>query len=117
MSRIKPKFTFASKRGSAVKFDLETQIKRFLQAKKIEKRSLRTIGTYSQSLEQFRKWYESKPDAELTTETMREFIQYLTYDKTRWDDHPTSPDGGVGLSPRSVNNMLRNMKVFFNYLM
>ncbi|MEV5028486.1 tyrosine-type recombinase/integrase [Paenibacillus sp. LPE1-1-1.1] len=117
MIRNNPKFTFASKRGRSVKFDLETQIERYLQIKRTEKRSPKTVDTYAQTLAQFRKWYEARTDAELNSDVMREFIHFLTYEKVSWDDHPTSPKGKVGLSPRTVNNIIRNMKVFFNYLM
>lgn len=117
MSRINPKFTFVSKRSRTVKFDLDTQIERFLQSKRLEKRSARTVSAYEQVLSQFRKWYALRPDAELSTELMREYISYLTFEKTRWDDHPTSPNGKVGLSARTVNNVLRNLKIFFNYLL
>ncbi|OME86942.1 integrase [Paenibacillus sp. FSL A5-0031] len=117
MIRNNPKYTFASKRGRNVKFDFKTQIERYLQVKRVEKRSPKTIATYAQSLKQFREWFESRNDSELNSDTMREFIHYLTYEKVSWDDHPTSPNGKVGLSPRSVNNTIRNIKVFFNYLM
>lgn len=116
MSRINPKYTFASRRGRTVKFDLETQIERFLQAKRIEKRSPETIETYAQSLGQFFKWYSARSESDISTDIVREFVHYLAYEKTRWDDHPTSPNGRVGLSPRSVNNLVRVLKVFFNYL-
>ncbi|WP_141500982.1 tyrosine-type recombinase/integrase [Paenibacillus luteus] len=117
MTRNNPKYTFASKRGRSVKFDLATQIERYLHVKRIEKRSPKTIATYAQSLKQFREWFESQADTELSSDVMRDFVHYLTYVKVSWDDHPTSPNGKVGLSPRSVNNTIRNIKVFFNYLM
>ncbi|WP_139994543.1 tyrosine-type recombinase/integrase [Paenibacillus paridis] len=117
MTRNNPKYTFASKRGRSVKFDLETQIERFLQAKRIEKRSPKTIITYAQTLNQFREWFETQNDREMNSELMRDYVHYLTFEKVSWDDHPTSPSGKVGLSPRTVNNSIRNIKVFFNYLM
>ncbi|MFD1955820.1 tyrosine-type recombinase/integrase [Paenibacillus thailandensis] len=116
MSRTNPKFAFVSKRPSNVKFDLGTQIERFLQSKRTEKRSLKTVSAYEQVLLQFRKWFEQREEDVITTELFREYIHYLTYKKTRWDDHPTSPEAGVGLSARTVNNVIRNMKIFFNFL-
>lgn len=91
MIRNNLKYTFASKRGHNVKFDLETQIDCYLQAKRIEKRSPKTITSYAQSLKQFRQWFESRTDLELNSGTMREFIHYLTYEKLTWDNHPSSP--------------------------
>ncbi|WP_438351371.1 tyrosine-type recombinase/integrase [Paenibacillus sp. FA6] len=116
MLRNNPKFGFISKRSQSVNFDWETQVERFLQRKRIEKRSPRTVSAYEQVLSQFRKWYNTQEDTELNTDTFRSYIHYLTFEKTRWDDHPTSPHGEVGLSPRTVNNAIRNMKIFFNHL-
>ncbi|MFC5650904.1 tyrosine-type recombinase/integrase [Paenibacillus solisilvae] len=116
MSKVNPKFTFVSKRKRNISIDLEAQIERFLQSKRLEKRSPRTVGAYEQVLSQFRKWYALRPDSELSAELMREYIEYLTFEKTRWDDHPTSPNGKVGLSARTVNNVTRNLKIFFKYL-
>jgi integrase/recombinase XerD len=33
----------------------------------------------------------------------------------KWDDHPTNPNGTVGLSPRTINNTIRNLKSLFNW--
>jgi integrase/recombinase XerD len=115
-NRSNPKFIFVSKQDKPVKIDLNKTISEFLYTKRIEKRSPQTIEIYEQTLNQFRKWYEAKSAGALTAEILREYIHYLTFDKTRWDDHPTSPNGQLGLSARSVNNVIRNMKVFFNQL-
>ncbi|MCT2195213.1 tyrosine-type recombinase/integrase [Paenibacillus sp. p3-SID1389] len=116
MARITPKYGFVSKRDKPVKFNLTTQIDRFISAKKAARRSNATITAYSQVLDQFRKWYEDCGRTEITTELLREYIEYLTFKKTQWDDHPTSPNGEVGLSPRTINNVIRIMRIFFNYL-
>jgi integrase/recombinase XerD len=111
------KFIFTDRRNKTGKFDLDAQIERFLHAKKLEKRSARTIRTYAQSLGQFRKWYFSIEDRPgINSTIVGEFIEYLTFEKIRWDDHPTNTSDIVGLSARSVNNLLRNLRVFFNYL-
>lgn len=116
MPRKDPKFTFVSKGGKPVKLALEKSITQFIDAKRIAKRSPKTIGAYKQSLEQFRKWYEAAGHSTITTEILREYIEYLTFSKEKWDDHPTSPTGDVGLSPRTVNNVIRYLRIFFNYL-
>ncbi|MGG4142948.1 tyrosine-type recombinase/integrase [Paenibacillus algorifonticola] len=116
MNRSNPKFTFISRKEQSVKIDLDTQIGRFLQAKSLVKRSKKTIHTYAQSLSQFRTWYEAQVDAVIDSETLKTFIHYLTFVKVRWDDHPTNSSAVVGLSARSVNNIIRVLKIFFNYL-
>lgn len=102
ISRSNPKFTLMSKQDRPIKFDLNKAINDFLYAKRIEKRSPRTVEAYEQTLNQFRKWHESNARVEITTEVIREYIHYLTYEKIRWDDHPTSPKGEVGLSARAA---------------
>ncbi|MFD2332250.1 tyrosine-type recombinase/integrase [Cohnella sp. GCM10020058] len=116
MKRSEPKFGFVSRRSPAVKFDMETQLQRFLDAKRLAKRSNETIDAYSQALGQFRKWHAEKGAPPIDSEFIRDYIRFLSFEKTRWDDHPTSPSAGVGLSARTVNNVIRNMKIFFNYL-
>lgn len=116
MPQKQPKFTFVSKANKPIKIDLEKNIARFLDSKRINKRSPKTISAYSQVLNQFRKWHENKGKKEITTELLQGYINYLTNDKVKWDDHPTSPNGETGLTPRAVNNVIRNMRIFFNYL-
>lgn len=116
MAKITPKFGFISKKDKPVKLDLTTQIDRFLNVKRTERRSPRTVAAYAQTLDHFRKWYEDSGRTEITTELLREYIEYLSFKKERWDDHPTSPKGDIGLSARTVNNVIRNMRIFFNYL-
>jgi len=110
------KFTFVSKRDKPLVFDFERVQAEYLHNKKIEKRSKKTLATYKQTLDQFYKWYVKMEKAAITVEVIREYIHYLTFEKTRWDDHPTSPNGVVGLSARAVNNIIRNLKAFFNQL-
>lgn len=115
-TRSNPKFIFVSKQDKPIKLDFERAFTDYIYTKRIEKRSAKTIETYEQTLNQFRKWYEDSGHKSMTTEILREYIHYLTFDKTRWDDHPTSPNGQLGLSARSVNNIIRNLKVFYNHL-
>ncbi|OME21604.1 tyrosine-type recombinase/integrase [Paenibacillus sp. FSL E2-0274] len=115
MVRKDPKFTFVSRGGKGVKLSLPKHITQFLDSKRLENRSPKTILAYKQVLDQFRKWYDATEYNDFTTEILREYIEYLTFSKTKWDDHPTSPSGSVGLSPRTVNNVIRILRIFFNY--
>ncbi|MNW48902.1 Tyrosine recombinase XerD [compost metagenome] len=116
MPQKNPKYTFVNKGGKPLKISLEKHIPLFLESKRIERRSPKTISAYKQVLDQFAKWYEDGGHKEITTEVLRNYIAYLSFEKTQWDDHPTSPNGGKGLSARTINNVIRNMRIFFNYL-
>ncbi|KJK28416.1 tyrosine-type recombinase/integrase [Paenibacillus polymyxa] len=116
MTAKTPKFSFVTKRTPSVSIPLEKHIAEYLETKRIAKRSPKTILAYAQSLDQFRKWHDEHGKPDITTDLLREYIAYLSFEKVRWDDHPTSPNGEIGLSPRTVNNIIRNMRVFFNYL-
>lgn len=115
-NRNDPKFTFISKRESEIQINVREETEKFLYTKRIEKRATKTVEAYRQVLDQFSKWYENSEHSGITTEVMRDYIHYLSYEKERWDDHPTSPKGVKGLSPRTVNNVTRNLKIFFNHL-
>lgn len=97
-------------------FKGRTEIANSLYAKRIEKRSPKTISAYEQALCQFAKWYRANGYEGITPDLTRKYVHYLTFEKPRWDDHRTSPNGVVGLSPRTVNNVIRNMKLFFTHL-
>ncbi|WP_232696196.1 tyrosine-type recombinase/integrase [Brevibacillus daliensis] len=110
------KFNFISRVEPAREIDLDKQIRDYLAIKKSERRSPRTIEAYAQCLSQFVKWATEREFNVFTPDIMREYISYLTYEKEKWDDHPTNPTGQKGLSTRTVNNNIRNLRVFFNHL-
>lgn len=116
-TETQPKFKFMSKKDKSIKINLNHMILEFLYVKRVERRSPRTISAYEGSLEQFAKWYELSGADGITRDLIRSYIEYLTYEKKRWDDHPTSPTKGAGLSPRTVNNNIRNLRIFFNHLL
>lgn len=116
MAQKTPKFTFVSKEGKPLKLALGDRIAQFLDSKRRERRAVKTVSAYAQVLNQFEKWYNEREYDEINTEILREYIEYLSFGKVRWDDHPTSPNGAKGLSPRTINNVIRNMRIFFNYL-
>ena len=110
------KFTVKRRRGKVkTGADLEQLLEKFLDSRRLAKRSEKTLKTYRQSLGKFIEWL-MKEERGLDPESVSDYIRYLSFEKERWDDHPTSPRGQVGLSPRTVNNTLRNIKVFTNYL-
>ncbi|MCZ0847841.1 tyrosine-type recombinase/integrase, partial [Brevibacillus laterosporus] len=110
------KFNFISRTEPAREIDLDKQVRDYLAIKKTERRSPKTIEIYSQCLAQFKKWATERGHSTFTPDIMREYISYLTYEKAKWDDHPTNPTGPKGLTARTVNNNIRNLRVFFNHL-
>jgi integrase/recombinase XerD len=88
----------------------------FIATKRLQKRSERTIKTYTQTYQAFSRWITEKGYDYVDGNIAKEYIEYLSFEKHRWDDHPTSPNGERGLSSRAVNNTLRNLKVIFNFL-
>lgn len=110
------KYEFMSRNKPARSLDIDDAIEKFLEAKKRERRSVRTIKTYREELARFRKWFVSNSADKFDKETLESYISYLTFDKRRWDDHPTNPTNGAGLSSRTINNTIRILRVFSNYL-
>lgn len=110
------KFTFIQRNQLAKTIDLSKYIAEYLDAKRLARRSERTIEAYEQTLSQFAKWFAQKDEEVITSNIMREYIRYLTFEKQKWDDHPTNKTGSKGLSARSINNTIRNLRIFFNYL-
>ncbi|HEU4964222.1 MAG TPA: tyrosine-type recombinase/integrase [Bacilli bacterium] len=110
------KFEFMSRPHPARRIEIEEAITLFLNAKKVERRSERTIKTYRGELTRFAKWFNENGHENLERQTLEAYISYLTYDKSKWDDHPTNPVGGKGLSARTVNNTIRCLKIFLNHL-
>ncbi|WP_088072406.1 tyrosine-type recombinase/integrase [Gottfriedia luciferensis] len=110
------KFTFKARTKIPARFNLDEGIELFLSAKRLENRTEKTLKTYEQSLSHFSKWYYLEEHRELSTETIREYIEYMSFDKVKWDDHPTNSSEVKGISPRSVNNIIRILRVFFNFL-
>ena len=110
------KFEFMNRPHPSRHVEIDEAITLFLNAKKLEKRSERTIKTYRGDLMRFAKWFKESGREYFDRETLEAYISYISYDKHKWDDHPTNPTGEAGLSARSVNNTTRNLKIFFNFL-
>ncbi len=108
---------FLSKKKNAPvrKIPLQDIMDRFLSAKRTERRSPKTLKTYREEFMRFQRWLDSTGLKEINSSTIQAYITHLTYEKVKWDDHPTNPNGPVGLSPRTVNNTIRNLKSLFNW--
>lgn len=46
---------------------------------------------------------------------VRQYIYYMTFEKVKWDAHPTNVSTTAGVSARSVNNAVRFLRVFYNW--
>ncbi|MHC8516182.1 tyrosine-type recombinase/integrase [Sporosarcina sp. ITBMC105] len=98
------------------KMNLEETLERFLYAKRLQKRSERTIKSYEGALKKYIAYCEENKFDGSKHETVESYINYLSFKKTKWDDHPTSHSDVVGVSARSVNNALSVLRVFFNWV-
>ncbi len=111
-----PKFQFKQRSKIRGDFDLEKNIEKFLEARRLENKSPKTIKTYGQTLGKFAEWLESVESPDITSDVICDYIRYMTEEKEKWSDHPTNPTQGVGISPRTINKIIRVLRVFFNFL-
>lgn len=70
MTAKTPKFAFVTKRTPSVSIPLQKHIAEYLETKRIAKRSPKTILTYAQSLDQFRKWHDEQGKPDITTDLL-----------------------------------------------
>lgn len=110
------KFAFKKRDKIQKGFNVREAFDLFIEAKKLEKRSDKTIKAYAQIIGKFCEWYADNKYDELHEEAIGEYIRYMTFDKVKWDDHPTNHSAQKGVSARSINNIIRVLRVFFNYL-
>lgn len=111
------KFTFKTRNKIHAGFNLQSAIETFISAKEMENRSPKTIKTYKQTLNKFGEWYADQNYEELSDDVVSDYIRFMTLEKVKWDDHPTNHSAQVGVSPRSINNIIRVLRIFFNFLM
>lgn len=111
------KFEFKRRQDSAQlrQFNYGQTVERFLDGKRLQKRSDRTIQTYKQTLDHFAKYCVENDLTGAEDDCVREYVRYMTFEKTKWDDHPTNQSDVVGVSARSVNNAIRVLRVFYNW--
>ncbi|KAB2332921.1 tyrosine-type recombinase/integrase [Bacillus mesophilum] len=112
------KFAFKNRKTTKnQQLNLDEIMLRFLETKKLENRSPKTIKTYKQSLDHFAKWYTDSGLERIDTDCLRNYIEYMRFQKEKWDDHETLAGviAQTGVSARTVNNIIRNLRVFFNW--
>ncbi|MFD3199318.1 tyrosine-type recombinase/integrase [Bacillus sp. LR_5] len=98
-------------------FNLAESINVYIEDKRLAKRSEQTIKTYSQTLRHFEKFCADRNLTGTESDCVKEYVKFLSFEKTKWDDHPTSQRSqqDVGVSSRSVNNVIRNLRIFYNW--
>lgn len=112
------KFVFRERKNpSKQRLNLEEHIILFLKTKQLENRSNATIRTYRQTLEHFYKWYDENGYKNIDDNTVPNYLDFMRNKKQKWDDHDSL--AGVvdqtGISARTTNNIIRNLRVFFNW--
>lgn len=81
----------------------------------------RTLQDYERMWRYFMDWfhdnYEAETVDELTTEVIRNYINFMKYDKQKYAGHKyITADQGVGLSDTTININLRCLRSIFNHL-
>ncbi|MGN7387697.1 tyrosine-type recombinase/integrase [Sporosarcina sp. SAFN-015] len=111
------KFEFKRKENLELqrKFNYEQTVELFIDDKRLQKRSEKTIKTYRQTLCHFGKYCADNGYTGAEDDCVRAYVRWLTFEKTKWDDHPTNHSDVVGVSARTVNNALRVLRVFYNW--
>ncbi|WP_405169344.1 tyrosine-type recombinase/integrase [Paenibacillus sp. FSL H3-0286] len=101
---------------------LSKAIEMFVRHKKIERRSPKTIKTYYDDLIRFQNYLnenniETSDIKNLDKNIVLHYFEYLTFKKKKWTGHPTNISNECGLKAKTINNVRRNLGVFFNYLL
>lgn len=111
------KFEFKSRSTAELgrNFKYEETVELFLDDKRLQKRSDKTIKTYKQTLGHFAKYCTEQGYSGNEEDCVRDYVRWLTFEKTKWDDHPTNHSEIIGVSARSVNNSIRVLRVFYNW--
>jgi len=111
------KFEFKRKTSTETQrqFNLAQTIEKYLDTKRLEKRSERTVKTYEQTLRHFEGFCKERSLTGAENDCFTDYVRYMTFEKTKWDDHPTSISTTVGISARSVNNIIRVTRIFYNW--
>lgn len=113
---MEQKFDFKRRKTTvAGQFKLEPSIERFLDAKRLQRRSDRTIKTYNQSLQHYAKYCLDNGLTGGEEDCVKQYVEFMTFKKRKWDDHPTNHSDKIGVSARSVNNIIRNLRVFYGW--
>ena len=110
------KFEFKKRQGSPQReFNIRTSANEFIEDKRLQKRSDKTLKTYYQALNHFIKFVENREMKGDEEECVRDYIRWLSFEKTKWDDHPTNHSKQIGVSARTANNTIRVLRIFYNW--
>jgi integrase/recombinase XerD len=111
------KFDFSRRKSTETRrqFNLEQTIEKFLDAKRLQRRSEKTIKSYKQTLYHFAKFCADHGLTGVEYDCVKHYIKYMTFEKVKWDDHPTSHSDEIGVSSRTINNIIRNIRIFYNW--
>jgi integrase/recombinase XerD len=114
--------------GSTVKEENEKQLpelfETFIKSKELEGLRERTLKDHRTHFRYFTSFLNNSYSdvlvgVDITTDMVRDYIYYMTKEKTLWDDHKSSSYKHIdkkGLSPVTVNIRLRTLKCFFKFL-
>ena len=98
---------------------LEKLARHFEAHNRSEGKSPRTVDWYKCVLRYFQNYLEeegySTTLGDLTIQVVKEFVVFLQT-REKWHDHPNPPSKDGHLSATSVNNYVRGIRAFFNWL-
>ncbi|MEA1010439.1 MULTISPECIES: phage integrase SAM-like domain-containing protein [Bacillus cereus group] len=101
---------------------LEQALDIVISGKRAEGCRDRTLRDYTKMWGDFTDWlldnYEVKYIDELTTETFRNYINYMKYDKKRYEGHKfiDADKQGIGLCDTTININIRTLRALLNHL-
>ncbi|CAM3912863.1 hypothetical protein GCM10009865_54390 [Aeromicrobium ponti] len=104
---------------------LEELFHTFMRAKELEGLRERTLKDHRTNFKYFtgflkKKYPQMEYAEEILTDTIRDYVYYMSREKKLWDDHTQASvrykTDKKGLSPTTVNIRLRTLKCFFKFL-
>ncbi|MBL0387765.1 phage integrase N-terminal SAM-like domain-containing protein [Tumebacillus sp. ITR2] len=102
------KFRMMTETHTHRNLDIDETIQLFLTSKRSEKKSEQTLVSYKGGLERFKRWFRENDHSEFSRSCIESYVNYLTYERKKWIDHPNIPArNAAGLSSRTVNNAVR----------
>jgi integrase/recombinase XerD len=93
----------------------------FVQAKRAERRRERTLKGYGRHIRYLNQWLTgnglSTVAREISRKDIREFVNWMSYGKLQYGDHPYRPKSNEehGLSPTTFNIRMRSIKAVLNW--
>jgi integrase/recombinase XerD len=123
-SIVRGRSTGVQTRSLNADYTIEQAFEMFLHAKAGEGLRQRTIADYKAHHKWFTEWLTRfQPEivgiSQVTPQTLRDYIYYLTYEKPHYEGHPTKSDAEKdkrGLAPMSVSIRISTIKTFYRWL-